>query len=398
MKRALAKLWMPLLLVAISAWMALSNTSTGDYYGDTAPAVRALLHGEISAYLSARSAMGAFATLVQAPFAAIGTGRLAEFQWATFPCLLAAAALGLYLASLARKRGVGAAAQVLIPLLCLVNPLTFEAIRMGHPEEILTAALAVGAVSVASQGHGVRAALLLGLAIASKQWAVLAIFPTLMALPSRPLRTAILAAVVVGVLMAPALVAAPDAFFGVQGNAASGGRIATIWSGWYAATPGVALHLGGGLTAHVHRMPTWLEPLTHPLIVLLMVAVPAALWLRRGSFRLSGQEAMALLALLALARCALDPVDNLYYHVPLLLALLGWDALSGDRLPLRGLAGAAVSFALWRWSGHLGSLEAFNLAYLAIVVAAAIAIAMRLPWGRTERPDRMAPRMTAARA
>ena len=54
---------------------------------------------------------------------------------------------------------------------------------------------------------------------------------------------------------------------------------------------------------------------------------------------------MALLALLALLRCALDPVDNLYYHEPLLIALLGWDAFASRGLPWRGLVGVAVAFA-----------------------------------------------------
>ncbi len=390
---------MPLLLVGLSAWIALTNTTAGDYYADAAPAVRALLHGEVSAYLSARPIMGPFATLVQVPFAAIGGSHLSEYQWATFPCLLAAGALGLYLAALARRRGAGTATQVLLPLLCLVNPLTVEAIRLGHPEEILTAALAVGAVAVASQGHGVRAALLLGLAIASKQWAVIAIFPTLMALPSRQLRTAIIAAAVVAVMMLPGLIAAPDSFFGVQGNAASGGRIATIWSGWYAATPEVALHLdAGGLTAHVHRLPAWVAPLTHPLIVLLVLAVPLALWLRRGRFRLAAPEAMALLALLALLRCVLDPLNNFYYHEPLLLALLGWDAFASERLPLRGLLATAVALFLWRWSEHLGDLQAFNAVYLVILIAAAIAIAARLPWRRSDRESRAATSIATAQA
>jgi hypothetical protein len=379
--------------------MALSNTSTGDYYLDAATAIHPLLRGDLSAYFAAHPLVGPFALLVQTPFAAIGSSRLAEFQWATIPCLLAIAGLGLYLAELARRRGAGRAAQILLPLLCLVNPLTFEAIQLGHPEEILTAALAVGAVAVASQGHGVRAGILLGLAIASKQWAVMALFPTLMALPSRQLRTAALAVVIPAALMLPDMIASPDSFFLTQTSAASGGRIGSIWSGWYAATPEVALHLNGtGLTAHVHRLPAWLAPLTHPLVALLAFALPLAIWLRSGRFRLSGAEAMALLALLSLLRCVLDPHDNLYYHVPLLFALFGWDAFAAERLPLRGIAGSAIALLLWNWSEHLGDPAAFNAGYLAIIVVAAIAIASRLPWRRSDRPSRTAPTMEAVRA
>lgn len=390
---------MPLLLVGLSAWIALANTSTGDYLGDAAPAIEALIHGHISAYLSAQPAMGPLATLVQAPFAGFGAGDLARYQWATFPCLLAAVALGLYLARSARRRGAGTATPILLPLLCVVNPLTFAAIEAGHPEEILTAALAVAAVASASEGHGNRAAVLLGLAIASKQWAVIAIFPTLMALPSGRLRSGILAGFVVLVLMLPGLLMAPGSFLGVQDHAASGGGIATIWSAWYPMTSEVALHFNvGGLTGHVHHLPSWVEPFTHPLIVLLVIAVPLLLCAWRGRFDLAGNEAMALLALLALLRCALDPVDNLYYHEPLLLALLGWDAFASDRLPLRGLAGTAVALLFMHWSRSLGDLQAFNFVYLLVIGAAAIAIAMSLPRRTPGRTRRAIPPLLAGRA
>jgi hypothetical protein len=385
--RILGKLWMPLLLAGLSAWIAFSNTLMGDYPGDAAPAIEALIHGHLSAYLASQPAMGPLATLAQAPFAALGTSHLAEYQWASFACLLSVVALGLYLARLAARRGALMATQILLPLLCLVNPLTFAAIEAGHPEEILTAALAVAAVASAAEDHGTRAAILLGLAVASKQWAVIAIFPTLMALPTRRVRCGSLAALVVLVLMLPGLIAGPDSFLNVQGHAASGGGIATIWSAWYPAASETALHFNGGLTGTVHQLPSWLEALTHPLIVGLVLAIPLALWVWRGRFGLTGNEAMALLALLAMLRCALDPVNNLYYHEPLLLALIGWDAMSADRLPLRGLAGVAVALFFLSWSRNLGDLQGFNAAYLVVIGAIAIAVARSLP-GRTGRRTR----------
>lgn len=369
---------MPLLLAGLSAGIAFSNTLSGDYPGDAAPAIEALTHGHLHAYLAAKPAMGPFATLAQAPFAALGSTPLAEYQWACLACLLAVAALGLYLARVVARRGASPASQILLPLFCLVNPLTFAALEAGHPEELLTAALAVAAVAVAAEGHGNRAAILLGLAVASKQWAVIAIFPTLMALPSRRVHCGALAGLVVAALMLPGLVAAPDSFLSVQSHAASGGGIATIWSAWYPATSEVTLHFGGGLTGSVHQLPSWLEALTHPLIVALVFAIPLVLWAWRGRFGLAGNEAMALLALLALVRCALDPVDNLYYHAPLLLALLGWDAMSADRLPLRGLGGVAVALFFLSWSRNLGDLQSFNAVYLVVIGATAIAVTMSL--------------------
>jgi hypothetical protein len=377
--RGFERFWLPVLLAGSAALLAFANSSLGDYPVDAAPAVDALSGGDLSAYLSAHPIMGPFATLVQAPFALFASGEVVRYQLACLPCLFAIAALGWYLARLAGRRGAGVLGQLLIALLCLVNPLTLEALGSGHPEELLTAALAVGAVVVATQGQAGRAALLLGLAVASKQWAVIAIFPVLMALPSRRIWTAALAAAVVAAFSLPALIASPSAFFDVQGNAASGGRIASIWSLWFPVSPESVRHLGDGLTNSVHEVPPALAPLTHPLIVILVLALPLALWGWRGRFGLDASRAIALLALLALLRCALDPVDNLYYHEPLLIALLAWDAVSPiGRLPLRGLLGAALALLFWRWSRQLGSLDAFNLAYVGTVVAAAIAIATPL--------------------
>lgn len=366
------------LVGAVSVWLASTIATTGDWLGDSWPAVHALAQGHVSDYLSAEAMMGPFATLVQAPFVVLsGASGLDAYRWGAFPSLLAAGLLGLYLSGIARRRGASRFSQFLIAALCLVNPLTFEALQLGHPEELLTAALAVGAVATASGGHNRRAAVLLGLAVASKQWAVIAILPVLMALPARRLRAGLGAAAIVAVLVLPGLVAAPESFSEVQGNAASTGRIATPWSVWYPATT-VKTEVyrvdSTSLVAQVHEAPPLVGRLSHPLIVALALGLPLALALRRRRFGLSGQDAMGLLALLALMRCALDPVDNLYYHAPLLLALLGWDALAPRGLPVRGLTGAALALLFFHWSRNLSDLAAFNAAYLALVSAGGLAM------------------------
>jgi hypothetical protein len=92
----------------------------------------------------------------------------------------------------------------------------------------------------------------------------------------------------------------------------------------------------GELTA-----PAWLPAIPHPLIV--AVAVPlAALWWRRG--RRDRNDAFALLALLFVERCALDPWNLVYYHLPLVLALLAWEVRGGRRIPVLTLATTA---AVW---------------------------------------------------
>lgn len=388
MARAL-RLLLPLALIGIvSAWLVSSIQETADWSIDAWPAVDALAHGRVSDYLSAKAMMGPFSTLVQAPFAAIpGGGELDAYRWAAFPCVFAAGLLGLYLAGIARRRGAAPVAQIVLAALCLVNPLTFEALRDGHPEEILTAALAVAAVASASEGKRGRTAVLLGLAVASKQWAVIAILPTLMALSGSRLRVALAAGAIVVALMLPGLVAAPKTFLDVSGNATVTGRVVTPWSVWYPfATVETEVHRidGTKLVANVREAPPLVGSLSHPLIVLLALALPFGLALRRRSFGLTGADAMALLALLALLRSFLDPVDNLYYHEPLLLALLGWDALAAPRsLPLRGLAGAAVALALGEWSSNLADVALFNAVYMGLAVAVGLAI-----WAVLFRADR----------
>jgi hypothetical protein len=381
--RAEARTWGPFVLVAVTAaWLASRISATGEWDTDTWPRIQALTHGNLTEFFRVESMMGTFASVAQAPFAAVsGGGELVAYRWSAFPCLLAAGLLGLYLARLARRRGVPSLGQGLIAGLCLVNPLTIGALDKGHPEELLTAALAVAAVATASEGHRYRAALLLGLAVASKQWAVIAILPVLMALPSSRIRVALVSGAIVAALTLPSLIAAPESFSEVHSAAANTGRVLSPWNVWYpAAEVTVEKHQIGStrFTAEAHRAPPLVGSLSHPLIVFLALGLPLAFALRRGGFRLSGADAMALLALLALLRCALDPVDNAYYHLPLLLALLGWDALDAERLPLRGLSATAIALLFVWWSRHLSDVQLFNFAYVTVAIAAAVAIALTL--------------------
>ncbi|MDX6634663.1 MAG: hypothetical protein QOF06_866 [Solirubrobacterales bacterium] len=362
--------WVPYVLMAmLAAWLTTFTGPPADWKIDAQPAVEALAHGRVGDYLNADALMGPFATLIQAPFVALsGTSGEAAYPWAVFPCLLVAGFVGLYLARIAARRGAGWLTQALLAALVLLNPLTFEAIENGHPEEILTAALAVAAVAAAAEHRARRAALLLGLAVASKQWAVIAILPALLALPVARLRAGALAAAVAVVLFLPAVVASPSSFFGVQTQVAGTGQVVTPWSVWYpAATTQTEIYVVDGerLVAEVENAPSLADPLSHPLIVLLALAVPLAVVLRKGA-PLVASDAFALFALLALLRCVLDPVDNLYYHEPLLLALIGWDAFTARGLPLRTLAGTAIALLFWQAWHELSDPSAFNLVYLAV--------------------------------
>jgi len=365
------RLWPLAGIVLASAFMVSRISATGDWPVDSWPAIDALARGQVGGYFSAKAMMGVFSTLVQTPFAAVAGGgpQLLVYKFASFPCVLAAGGLGLYLAALARHRGVSAAGQWTIAGLCVVNPLTVAALGGGHPEEILTGALAVAAVAAASDGRRGWAAILLGLALASKQWAVIAILPTLMALPARRLPVAAGALAIAAAFMLPPLIASPQTFREVHDNAANTRGAVTPESVWYplaSVKAKVVAEQPERLVAHVHTAPALVGALSHPLIVLLVLGLPLLLARRRGRLWLDGSDAMALLALLALLRCALDPVNNIYYLEPLLLALLGWDALASRSLPLRGLCGVAVALVLRQWSLQLDDVSTYNYAYIAL--------------------------------
>ena len=370
------------LVVGVSTWIAWTATDPADWSLAGMPAVHALAHGEIGKSLSANTLVGPFAILVEAPFTTVaGESVLSEYRWASLPCLFAVGILGLYLASLARQRGASLLTQVLISALCLVNPLTVEALENGHPEELLTAALAVGAIATASQGHPRRTAVLLGLAIASKQWALVAVLPVLMALPNQRLKVGVGAAAIAAVCILPRFAASPENFTTAQTAAAHTTSTVSPLSVWYPLATETTERYQVGTTelvANLHKAPSFARNFAHSLVVLLSFGLPVLLALRRRAWGLTGADAMALLAFLMLLRCALDPVDNIYYHLPFLLALIGWDALSAKGLPVRAITGAGLFLLLWHWSHHLENVAVFSFVYIATTVAACLLIAFSL--------------------
>lgn len=387
MRRAARTLWLPAALVAVCAWLTVEATAPGDYKIDAGTAVDALTRGDLSKYFSWHPVMGPLGTLFQAPWSLLGSGELGRERWAAFGCLLALAALAWYLAEVARRRGVGSGARALIAFVCVCNPITVEALRVGHPEELLTTALAVGAVVAACEKRTVPAAVLLGLAVATKQWAVIAVFPVLMALPARRVWTAAVAATIVAVLYLPYVIANVGAVTTTNGAVAGSTEIGSIWSVWYAASEASVRHLSHLGPHTVHAVPAPIEPFTHLFIIGLVIALPLGLWAWRRRWPvLQASEAVALFALPALLRCTLDPNDNLYYHFAFLVALIAWDAVApAGRFPLRTLVGGAVALLFWRWEGHLGNWAVFNAAYLAVALGAALMIGAAL--FRRGRPE-----------
>jgi hypothetical protein len=82
-------------------------------------------------------------------------------------CVAAAGLLGLSIARWMERRGASRAACIATIVFSMVNPLTREALVLGHPEELLGGALCVGAVLAALRARSTRAAKRVRVAVAA---------------------------------------------------------------------------------------------------------------------------------------------------------------------------------------------------------------------------------------
>jgi hypothetical protein len=367
-----------LLSVALATAITLSASAAGDYGTQVEPAVRSLALGHLGRFLELQPAYGSLAALVQAPFVSLaihlGAGSLAVYRGALFPCLLAAGLLGVALARVLHARGGSTPACLAVCALALVNPASLKAVDLGHPEEILTAALALGALLAAGRRHAPATALLLGLALASKQWAVLALPAVLLvSMPGRRLRVAIGAGAVALALTVPLAIAEPGAFAGNARQSEGATLTVSRFSVWWPLAPErtkVVRVAGKPSTVKLHRLSGALTRSGRPLAVALAFAFALGAALKR---RTRLEHGLAVVALAVLLRCVLDPVDTSYYHVPFVLSLLAWESLQRRGVPLLTLL---VSSALLATFGHglLARPALDNAFYLTWALSAAAAI------------------------
>jgi Glycosyltransferase family 87 len=379
------------------AWDGMLTMSFTDYEQEAEPSLLALRAGHVAHFLSHLPAYGG-SLIMRAPFALLPSlwdgGDLALFRVVALPCLLAAVALGLYLFSQLMRGGRAGAAWLALGL-CVANPLTLRALEIGHPEELLGAVLCTAAVIAALRDRGVLAGVLLGLAIANKEWAVLAVGPVLLALERDRRRSLLVAAAVSGVVLAPML-AAPLLFRGASVTSITGASVHTgaifqpwqLW--WFLGDHG---HLVRGLynvKVGYRAAPSWIGGLPHPLIALTPIPL-SLLWARRrrpdgrrsvaapeGSDGGRRGDALLLLALLMLLRCLLDTWDTMYYALPFVMALVSWEAVARRRVPWLA---AVVTVGLWvvfELVPPIASPDLQSLSYLIPVLALLAGLLARL--------------------
>jgi hypothetical protein len=325
-------------------WSELSSYAWTDYELFNEGPLRALVHGHLADFFRTAPIEGP-SLLLRSPFALAswlwGGSDTAIYRLVAVPGLLAGVVLAVTLCALREHRHPKSRWGLLVVAVAAGCPLMLPALAMGHPEEMLGAVLSVGAVLAALYRRPWLAAVLLGLAMANKAWAVLAIGPVLLALDRRQWSVLALASGIAAVLVAPFLLA--ETGRGTMAGAGSTFGMFQPWQVWWLlGEHSHVVHGFFGVPKPGYRIaPSWIAPLTHPLIVGL--AAPAALlWRRRHVGRRASADLLLLLALLFLARCVLDAANNSYYHIPFLIALASWEALQRERPPALSVGAAGL--------------------------------------------------------
>jgi hypothetical protein len=364
-----------------------------DYFADASFSIDALVRGEWQTFAANPGLMGDFSLYLRAPFVWLVFEQhlTVVYLVGALPCLAAVVALAAYLRRRMLTLGRPLAAALLVSVLAVLNPGVLRSLHWGHPEEFLGAALCVGAVIAATRGRHLLAGLLLGLAIGTKQWAVIAIIPTLLAAPEHRIRLTALAGLIAIVIAAPALLLAPKAVVATHTAAAGAQPVvapANVW--WPLSAPRTAAERAAGAPGFAAKLPPWLGTITHPLIVLLGIPIGYLFWRRRH--KLGPGDALALFALLMLLRCVLDPWNIDYYHAPFLLALLAWEALARDGWPrVTLLASVALALTFPATLDSMSAMSAESLRYCAMYLAWALPLTawLSLTLFAPERLERM---------
>ena len=388
-----------LLASAGVAYLGLETFLWSDYETEAAPAFAALVHGNVDLFLRLAPAYGG-SFVERAPFALVpslwGGGALAVYRAVAVPCLLAGAMLGVWLVARMRRAGAPRGARALTLALCVANPLALNALEIGHPEELLGACLCIAAVLLAASDRPLWAGLALGLAIANKEWALLAAAPTLLALaPRRRAACAGCATAVAAAVLAPLALVHSGGF--VAATRASAAPPSTIfhqdqlwWFFGHHAAPGAA----SSATAVGERVgPAWASVISHPLILLVGLAIGAALYAveRRRGRPTSVRAALLALALGLLLRCVLDTWDTPYYMLPFLLALLTWEVYAARaRLPLIAGSATALGSVTLLWLPGRATADVQTLVFLGWTLPLAGALAVLLV-ASIARPRRRSP-------
>lgn len=356
--------------VLVVARTALRSPVGLDYPIDAQASIDALARGDLGDAFAEPPLMGPVSILLRAPAVAVVNaldgGDLTAYRVGSFLCLLILPMLATVVAMRMSALGQPSYAQVAVVLILVGAFVIKRSLDFGHPEEGMAGGFAVLAVLAALAGRVKTAVALVVAAAATKPTALLAIAPVYFALPPeqrgrRSIRLAAIAGVVLPPLAAVGLA--------VAGQFASGLHPGTLVFPASVEWPFAERELRTVFDSIEYRV---IERRTLDANVaqaahlgVAFVPIPLALlYMRRPRPR---EAALALLALVMLLRCAIDPVDNVYYHLPFVLALATWEALHRRGLPVVSIV---TVLALWLLLDELWTRpNVVNAGYLILVAA-----------------------------
>jgi len=362
------------LVVVTSALAAFSSSNTGDYGApscsryrcdDAAPALHGAVTGDIGALVHHQPIMGMGSVLVRLPAVAAahaGGGDLTdEYKAGAFVCLTIAGLLALWIASAAIELGASRAQGVALFALLVAATIFTRAVPFGHPEEPLAATLAVASAVAALRGQTVGAGVLLGLAVGTKEWALLAVIPVLAVTGAQWKRTGIVALAAAALLFLPYAIGDPSAFSHARSARNAKDLTATPANVWWRA--GVLHPRPGHPGTGFKTAPAAVAKVARPAVLILGVGLGLLFWRRR--LARPAADVLAVLGLLFLLRVVLDTQTYSYHHIPALMAIPVWEVVARKRFPVVGLLAAGALQITARLVVPHVSADAFNAIYLA---------------------------------
>ncbi|MEH3053925.1 MAG: hypothetical protein PGN13_07950 [Patulibacter minatonensis] len=404
------------LVIALATGLAAASLReyiAPDYKAEYLPALQGFADRGLAGYIEGLPGYPG-AVILQFPLvlltSALGLGEEATWRFLSAASISALALAVLSFLPLLRAATVPRGAGRVAVFLAVASPGAYWALRIGHPEELLTVALTIGAVSAAARGRAGLAGLLLGLA-AGKAWPVVAALPVFgLLLPSgwRIVKAAAAAGVAMAVLYLPPLVhhaTSVNVLARLGENTIF--NVGQVW--WWFGSPIPMSNVALQSVPQPRVGPTWTGELSHPLILGVGTAI-GLLWCltRAGALSDRGSRGLSFAALRAdgrdrsmqeaaylagaaclvmagilYARCYLDTWNVPYYLLAgLVLGALG-EALVG-RWPVISLVATGV---MWQFhkpgdltirtapdlynAMFVGWSVPFSIAFIALGLAAA---------------------------
>jgi hypothetical protein len=384
-------------MLALFAALVAASTSkgTGDYGNpvcahwkcdDPAASINALARGDITGFFSAQPAMGLTSLVLRAPAVALIRGQdlTAEYQAGAAVCCAVATLIAVWVAWRARRQGAGVPAVVALLALWTIAILWARTMPLGHPEEALAAALGLAAVILAGERRPIAAGVALGLAIGTKEWALLLAPAVVFAGTAidwrRMAGTALAAVALTSGVMA---IGDPGAFRAAhEGQRAGDTHTVTPASVWFRLGDKQIIGRVGNQEYFKAYPPKLVGRWCRPLVILL-AALTIPLFLRRRGFECP--DALALGAAILVLRAILDTQTFSYHLVPMLMTTAAWEVFARRRFPVVAIAAmTAFQLTVHVVAPGLSSYQ-FNSIYLAwtLLLLAILAVAAFRP--RTAR-------------